>query len=701
MTKNLVFALFGIGILVSFTMLFLKERDREWMRFQKEFRRMGKEMIQEQISNTTDEGERKKLVQALEEIGESGEEIKQVYLKDLEVMDRCESCHLGISDERWSEAPQPFASHTQPVLALHPSYKFGCTVCHQGQGLATTTQGGHGYEKNWKDPLLPLEYIEASCNQCHADLTFRAAPIAVRGNYLIRRLGCLGCHQADSPNYRPGEKIGPALDPIGSKVDPEWLLRFLEDPKSYSAETRMPNFQFSDDEVLQVRGYLLSLDQEVTEADRRRIQGVGTMSPSTTEPNRGKTLVKDLSCTTCHRIEGVAEDGFFRSDKIGPELSRVGSKVKTAWLQEFLKKPTLLQPGSKMPNYRLGNRETVALTAYLKSLGWDTNGLPGRKAKTSAQGAKISVDPETEPIESGKRLVIKYNCIGCHDIKGMEKGERGPAWDGIGGRPLRKFDFGDNPDNVKKTKFAWIKAKVVKPRSFGDSLKMPVLDIPEEDATAITTALLGLTGKTIPGSYRVKAEGRKSPSVRVPLKGLAGSLWQELKCHQCHSVGGVGGNVGPELSFEGSRVRREWVAGYLKRPSLIRPISADRMPDLGLKESEAAILADFMELSLVDSNLPQALPGEPESTGKLTRRGKKLFTRKYGCIGCHIIGKKGGLIGPDVTDLGKRLKGDWLYAYLKNPQSAIPGAMMPNFGLSDGDARALTVYLLSLGTKKP
>ncbi|MBW1998861.1 MAG: hypothetical protein JRJ29_12975 [Deltaproteobacteria bacterium] len=89
-----------------------------------------------------------------------------------------------------------------------------------------------------------------------------------------------------------------------------------------------------------------------------------------------------------------------------------------------------------MPTYRLEDQEVVGLTAYLKSLKWEPEDLPESREETSLQGPKMSVDPGTDSIKSGKGLLIEYNSIGCHEIKGMEKGEKGPAWDGIGSRPL-------------------------------------------------------------------------------------------------------------------------------------------------------------------------------------------------------------------------------------------------------------------------
>jgi len=63
---------------------------------------------------------------------------------------------------------------------------------------------------------------------------------------------------------------------------------------------------------------------------------------------------------------------------------------------------------------------------------------------------------------------------------------------------------------------------------------------------------------------------------------------------------------------------------------------------------------------------------------------------------CHIIkgiGEKGGI---DISLAGKHRTPDWHFAHLKDPQALVPDSQMPNFGLTDEEAKALTVYLLSL-----
>jgi mono/diheme cytochrome c family protein len=76
--------------------------------------------------------------------------------------------------------------------------------------------------------------------------------------------------------------------------------------------------------------------------------------------------------------------------------------------------------------------------------------------------------------------------------------------------------------------------------------------------------------------------------------------------------------------------------------------------------------------------------------------GQRLYENKYGCNGCHKIGDDGGLVGPALDRAGFRLNGTWVYRWLRNPQVMNAETRMPALGLSDADAKAVTLYLTTL-----
>lgn len=72
-------------------------------------------------------------------------------------------------------------------------------------------------------------------------------------------------------------------------------------------------------------------------------------------------------------------------------------------------------------------------------------------------------------------------------------------------------------------------------------------------------------------------------------------------------------------------------------------------------------------------------------------QGKNLF-RNIGCLACHKVGGHGGKVGPELTYVGSRLNGPWIFRFIKNPQGVIENVKMPNFGLSEKSALKVTHF---------
>ncbi len=91
---------------------------------------------------------------------------------------------------------------------------------------------------------------------------------------------------------------------------------------------------------------------------------------------------------------------------------------------------------------------------------------------------------------------------------------------------------------------------------------------------------------------------------------------------------------------------------------------------------------------------------KPEQVAGMVELGKRLYSNKYGCNGCHSVGEVGGKVGPALDRAGFRLNGTWIYRWVKNPQAMKPETRMPALGLSDADAKAVTMYLGTLRAPK-
>jgi len=77
--------------------------------------------------------------------------------------------------------------------------------------------------------------------------------------------------------------------------------------------------------------------------------------------------------------------------------------------------------------------------------------------------------------------------------------------------------------------------------------------------------------------------------------------------------------------------------------------------------------------------------------------GQRLFQAR-GCPGCHLVGRVGGAIGPDLTNEGtKGHDRDWHVRHLLDPSGVTPGSFMPRLVKSPEEAGDLADYVLSLG----
>ncbi len=277
----------------------------------------------------------------------------QNYIPEIGAVDRCLTCHPGVQDPRMTSEPHPFRTHPGRYLELHDPEKFGCTVCHNGQGRATETADAHGRAPFWDFPMLDSTLVRSSCTKCHieadlfgqdgliarADGTTKAAgaDLLDHGRALVRELGCLGCHAMNGK----GGAAGPDLSAEGNKTPHDfsfahfekgaprevayWLEKHFLDPASVSPGTIMPSIAEAGDADA-LTAYMLS----------RRRREIGRYFYTKSRNGVGVESGRDLYaryCSVCHGLEGkggrvasirtptlnqadvlaVASDGFYRT----------------------------------------------------------------------------------------------------------------------------------------------------------------------------------------------------------------------------------------------------------------------------------------------------------------------------------------------------------------------------------------------------
>ena len=404
-----------------------------------------------------------------------------------------------------------------------------------------------------------------------------------------------------------------------------------------------------------------------------RIEAAAAEPPGSSA--NGKKLVSESRCITCHTIEGKGKGS-------APELSRIASTASRGWLLAFLREPQAFNPRTPMPRYHFSEAESRDVVAFLEDEFRDFDA-----PKDILEPLRVN----QSLAENGRKLFRLYGCFSCHDPAGSGSEKFGPELDGIGDKRAQSLDFGRRID-LSRSLPAWLAAKLESPRSFADGLKMPSYGFSADDSRAVVTALLALGSQSVPDRYRF------APPQKPALLpgGPVGSLIQSYRCLSCHQIGDRGADVSTAaLTYEGSKVKRDWLVDYLVLSTTLRPILEERMPVLRMPREDAAQLADALHSFYVDPAIPEdPFAGHPSSDADPVE-GQRLYVG-LGCRGCHILGSAGGYYGPPLTEAGKRLKPGWTYAWLKGPQRWRADVRCPDYGLSDTDALRLTAFLDTL-----
>ena len=653
------FGVVSLGLLLALAIAPAKEHFSQWHGYQRQYTRLIR-----------DRGDavslRRRFVPG----------IHQIWLPDLGVVDRCTTCHLGLNEASLADvSQQPFRKH--PAIP-HTLDGFGCVICHGGQGAATTVAEAHHSERAGEEPILPARYIESGCGQCHQN-ALPGTPQLNLGRTMLTRYGCVHCHAITLPD---GSKVvatdhPPSLAHVADKTTREWIYSWLKDPQAFAASTTMPNYKLSDADASDISAYLVS----ASTPQAGDTAAAGVQSVAHADPSAGPSLYGESFCSSCHAVQNAA--GNLVGGDVGPELTRIGNKVRPEWLMAWLENPRIYDATTPMPHYRFTAQQIVTLAGYLQG------------KSDSDYGANVHLDTaDGRQIAHGRKLIVELGCAACHEINGVQKPENfAPELSTIGSKPLAQIVF---LPGMEHTMSSYIVAKIREPRAFGTSVKMPQFALTASQTDALTTALLALTNRsrTMPDKLRVAA----IPETNYQPAGHAGKLINELACFSCHRFNGRGGDMAPDLSWEGSAVERQWLTDFLHNPNTLRPSLIRRMPRFNLSDSDNKELTDYILTVYQSPSIDPELAPTAANSPEIVEHGRQLFYSKYACQACHIVDTKTdkGYIGPTLTQVGSRLTAAWVYAWLRNPQALRPGTTEPNQNLSDDDARALTAFLMSL-----
>ena len=503
-----------------------------------------------------------------------------------------------------------------------------------------------------------------------------STPQLNQGRALLARYGCVQCHTIKLPDggVMQATQDAPSLSHIADKTTREWIFAWLKDPQAYAVSATMPNFKLKDEDIRDVSAFLIANSKPVPGDNAPPI------ASKASDPAAGASLYGESFCASCHAVQNAA--GNLVGGNVGPELTRVGTKAKPEWLRAWIRNPRTYDPGTQMPHYRFADQQVATMEGFLLGKA-DSDFL-----------ANVHLDAATpEQIAHGKSLVMEYGCASCHEIAGIKKPENfAPELSRIGSKPVSQLIF---LPGMQHTLPDYIAGKIRQPRAFSPGLKMPQYSFTPAQIDTLTTALLAQNDRaqTMPPALSVPAP----PASHYRPAGKAGQIMADLACFSCHAINGRGGDMAPDLTWEGSSVQRKWLEDFFRNPGTLRPALIRRMPKFNLTNEEISALSDYIMTVYQTPDFERdSLPDSGYSPTQF-EQGRQLFYSKYACQSCHIVDAKAdkGYIGPTLTGVGSRLTGAWIYHWLKNPQALRPGTIEPNRNMSDDEAKSLTAFLMT------
>ncbi len=633
--------------------------------------------------------------------------IRQIHVAEADLVDRCESCHLGIREPLTLTADQmggerAFVSHpNKDLLKIHDPERFGCSTCHGGNGRGTTSvEKAHGQYKHWLWPLYAKENVQAGCNSCHnSDRVTAGADALNHAKDLYQSRGCVGCHRYEGFD-RESEGLATARQNINTlEMEREARLKEIRETqeaadKAAEVEEARALLRRTND----IRQMISTIDARIDEID-----------------DESKYLLQDQK-------------------KVGPNLKEIKAKLRKEWLPMWLFDPQAFRPGTKMPSYRLNDDEIKAISAFL----WQ-----------SALDAKVPAQPPGDA-NHGKELFKSIGCMACHSIDGRSIDMPSGA---IGG------DFAANLSRLgEKANYDYIVRWVHNPRErlspYSPTLKrdltpedyakknLPFVFDDMQSSSPVDGHELQVQNMTVMPNFRLSDQdardiatflmSQKLRDIQYPdasylddqsLKGEGERLVKMYGCAGCHEIKGLEEEqrIGTELTPEGSKPierldfallthvakdgedpftgedrEKSWYnhKGFFEH-KLMSPGIYDRgkekpveerlrMPNIYLKEGDITALTTFL-LGSVTTTLPESLRYNPGGERKQVQDGWWVI-QKYNCAGCHnvLIGQESTLmqlpmyqsadgfeqLPPRLTSEGARVNPDWLLRFLKDPSLA-------------------------------
>lgn len=401
--------------------------------------------------------------------------------------------------------PNPYIGHPRLDLYVsdsspHRMQLFGCTICHEGQGSATSFEWAshtpntqfqmrqwvarYGWFDNphWIYPMFPKRFAESACLKCHHEVVELEAserfpdppaPKVTYGYHLIRKYGCYGCHEIngyDGPNRRVGPDLRsePNYFAVAQQIEAELhaAQRRAGQPGVATAE----QVQSWKEALGDLPRHLTAHPEDHAARQRLRETIEQRVAAAGSQASRLDRTLANLASM----LRDVEVPGRLR--RPGPSLRFLASKLDPVFLYDWLANPQHFRPSTRMPRFfglwdhlphaadgsvsdpkapRLEPIEIRGMIEYFRQYAADQVFEP------LPRPSGIASWTEEEKIARGKMQFQVRGCLACHSHKDFPEVEKyrgkdaivqGPDLSAVG----TKFSPHRNPQGPDWL-YSWIK----------------------------------------------------------------------------------------------------------------------------------------------------------------------------------------------------------------------------------------------------
>jgi cytochrome c len=463
-----------------------------------------------------------------------------------------------------------------------------------------------------------------------AEKTYDAMSYNERQVYVLENLGVEGALD-ERPTYPSGKPRpmfvhhGPELSGIGTKLlaggrgeaeAQQWLYDWVQDPRHYSGTTVMPDLRLTPQQALDLVAHLL--------AQRRT-------ADDSADPWQARLAQPD----TAKLIELTS---FFLRSRYSP--SKAVEKADDPAELLALAADALVTGSTDKPAALARAQGMTPDQQRMVFLGKKLIGHYGCMSCHAINGTEAISSPCTDLSDWGVKGVDKldFGYVDEHKHQGPHAlpeempvalvNGLSPHAPDLLDRTTAGADASPRTDvawpEVAHRRTAWLTQKLGNTRIYDrgrallepsgpeapgrpyDKLKMPTFFLDGDQIDALVTFVISnrdQTGRDQLISSRLHAQATHAQALEVAQGRM---LTEKYNCFGCHQIEGnvpavqqyyksdeLTTKAPPSLRGEGSKVRHDWLFGFLKNVEPLRPVPVIRMPTFPLQDAEISAIAAY------------------------------------------------------------------------------------------------------------